>query len=106
MGVATDPLRLVPHDHRQLAVRLEPDQPVDHVAAGVLELACPADVGLLVEARLDLDDHEHLLACLGGVDQGVDDRGVAGGAVERLLDREHVRVGGGLLDEPLDRRTE
>ena len=26
---------------------------------------------------------------------------VAGGAVERLLDREHVRVGRGLLDEPL-----
>ena len=30
----------------------------------------------------------------------------AGGAVDRLLDREHVRVGGGLLDERLDRRRE
>ena len=82
-------------------MRLQPDLAVDHVAAGVLELARPADVGLLVEAGLDLDDHQHLLAGLGRVDQGVDDRGVARGAVERLLDREHVRVGGRLLDEPL-----
>ena len=91
---------------RQLAVGLEPDQAVDDVAAGLLELAGPADVGLLVEAGLDLDDHQHLLAGLGGVDERVDDRGVAGGAVERLLDRQHVRVGGGLLDEPLHRRRE
>src|SRR5690625_5846985 len=53
-------------------------------------LPISGDVGLLVEAGLDLDDGEHLLAGLGRVDEGVDDRGVAGGAVERLLDREHV----------------
>ena len=100
------PVGLVAHHHRQLAVRLEPDQAVDDVAAGLLELAGPADVGLLVEAGLDLDDHQHLLAGLGGVDEGVDDRGVARGAVERLLDRQHVRVGGGLLDEPLHRGGE
>ena len=106
VGVAADAVGLVAHDHRQLAVGLEPDQAVDDVAAGLLELAGPADVGLLVEARLDLDEHQHLLAGLGGVDERVDDRGVAGGAVERLLDRQHVRVGGGLLDEPLHARGE
>ena len=100
------PVGLVAHHHRQLAVGLQADQAVDHVAAGVLELAGPADVGLLVEAGLDLDDHQHLLAGLGGVDERVDDRRVARGAVERLLDREHVRVGGRLLDEPLDRGAE
>ena len=83
-----------------------PDQAVDDVAARLLELAGPADVGLLVEAGLDLDDHQHLLAGLGGVDQGVDDRRVTGGAVERLLDRQHVRVGRGLLEEALHRRGE
>ena len=100
------PVGLLAHHHRQLAVGLQPDQAVDHVAAGVLELARPADVGLLVEAGLDLDDHQHLLAGLGRVDEGVDDRGVARGAVERLLDREHVRVGGRLLDERAARRCE
>jgi hypothetical protein len=34
----------------------------------------PANVGLLVEAGLDLDDDQHLLARAGCVDQGVDDR--------------------------------
>ena len=99
--VAPDPLGLVAHHHRQLAVRLQADLPVDDVAARVLELAGPADVRLLVEARLQLDEHEHLLAGLGRVDQRLDDRGVAGGAVQRLLDRQHVRVVRGLLDEPL-----
>ena len=112
VGIAADAamtvagVALVADDHRELAVGLEPDDAVDDVAAGLLELACPADVGLLVEARLDLDDHQHLLAGLGGVDEGVDDRGVARRAVERLLDRQHVRVGGGLLDEALHRGGE
>ncbi len=106
VGVAADALGLVAHDHRQLAVGLQPDQPVDDVAARLLQLAGPADVGLLVEPGLDLDDHQHLLAGLGGIDQGVDDRGVAGGAVQRLLDREHVRIGRRLLEEPLDRCRE
>ena len=85
---------------------LEPDDAVDHVDAGVLELAGPADVGLLVEAGLDLDDGEHLLAGLGRVDEGVDDRAVAAGAVEGLLDRQHPGVGRGLLDERLHRGRE
>ncbi len=87
-------------------MRLEPHQPVDDVHAGLLQLARPADVGLLVEAGLDLHQRHDLLAGLGGVDQRVDDRGVAGRAVERLLDRQHVRVGRGLLDEPLHARGE
>ena len=41
VGVAADALGLVADHHRQLAVRLQADQPVDHVAAGVLELAGP-----------------------------------------------------------------
>ena len=93
--VPPDLVALLPDHQRGLAVRLQPDQAVDHVAAG-----------LLVEARLDLDEHHHLLAGLGGVDERVDDRRVAGGAVQRLLDGQHVRVGGGLLDEPLHARVE
>ncbi len=85
---------------------LEPDQPVDHVHAGLLQLARPSDVRLFVEPGLDLDEGHHLLAGLGGVDQGVDDRGVTRGPVQGLLDGQHVRVGRGLLDEPLHRRRE
>ena len=85
---------------------LQPDEPVDDVHAGLLELARPDDVGLLVEPRLDLDEREHLLARLGGVDQRLDDRAVARGAVQRLLDGEHVGVGGRLLEERLHARRE
>ena len=99
--VAADALGLVTDDERELAVGLQPDEPVHDMAAGLLQLPRPLDVGLLVEAGLDLDDDQHLLARLRGVDEGVDDRGVAGGPVEGLLDREDVRVRRGLLDEPL-----
>ena len=106
VAVAAQPVGLLPDDEAQLGVRLQPDDAVDDVDAGVLELAGPRDVVLLVEAGLDLDDREHLLARLGGVDEGVDDRGVAARAVERLLDRQHPRVGRGLLDERLHRGRE
>ncbi len=42
---------------------------------------------------------------LGGVDQGADHRRLLAGAVERLLDRDDVRIGGGLLEE-LDHHLE
>ena len=102
VGIATQTVRLVADHQGQLAVRLQPDDAVDDVAAVLLQPARPGDVGLLVEAGLDLDQDEHLLAGLGRVDQGVDDRGVAGRAVERLLDGQHLRVVGGLLEEALD----
>ena len=106
VAVAADGRALLAHDQRHLAVRLQPDQAVDHVHARLLQRARPGDVGLLVEPRLDLDQRDDLLAGLGRVDQRVDDRRVAGGAVQRLLDREHLRVGRGLLDEPLHARGE
>ena len=87
-------------------MRLEPDQAVDDVGAGVLQLARPDDVGLLVEAGLDLDQDDDLLAALGRADEGLDDRRIAGRPIEGHLDREDVRIVGGLGDEPLDGRGE
>ena len=104
--VAAQLAALLAHHQGQLAVRLEAHQAVDDVAAGLLERARPDDVGVLVEPGLDLDQDEHLLARLGRVHQGVHDRRVAAGAVERLLDRAHVGVGGGLLEERLHRGGE
>ena len=85
---------------------LQPDQAVDDVHAGLLELARPHDVRGLVEARLHLDEREHLLARLGRVDERLHDGAVAGGAVQRLLDGQHVRVLRGLLEERLHARGE
>ncbi len=60
---------LAAQHQRRLGVRLEPDDAVDHVHAHLFERAGPADVRLLVEARLELDDGGHLLAVLGGPDE-------------------------------------
>ena len=59
MHVGADRLRLAAHHHRDLGVGLELDEAVDHLHAGALEVARPADVGLLVEARLELDQRRH-----------------------------------------------
>ena len=101
--VAAHGVALAAHDERDLGVRLEADEAVDHVHAGPLERARPLDVVLLVEARLELDEHGDLLAVLGRARERGDDRRVGAGAVERLLDGEHVRVVGRLLEEPQDR---
>ena len=80
---------------------LEADHAVDDVDSGTFQYPRPGDVGLLVESGLDLHDGQHLLAGLSGVNEGVDDGGVARGAVQGLLDGQDLRIVGGLLDEPL-----
>jgi hypothetical protein len=103
VAVAADAVVLAPHHEHHLAVRLQADEPVDDVAARGLERARPFDVRLLVEARLDLDERHHLLAVLRSLDQRAEHAVVAhGGAVERVLDREHVGVARRLLEERLD----
>ena len=60
--VAPQRRALAPHDERDLRVHLETDEAVDDVGAGRLERARPADVVLLVEPRLELDQRRDLLA--------------------------------------------
>ena len=86
------PSHLAADDERRLGVRLERRRAERHVHAGVLELSRPRDVVRLVEARLELDDHRHLLAALRRLDERRDDRRVARRAIERELDRQHLVV--------------
>ncbi len=106
MAVALEAVRLLAHNERELAVRLQSDDAVYDVHTRALELARKCDVRVLVEARLEFDEREHLLAGVRGVDERVDDRRVARRAVERLLDREHLRVGCCLREERLHRSGE
>ena len=104
--VVADAVALAAHDEDALGVGLQRRQAVDDVHAGLLQRAAPLDVRALVEARLDLDEADRLLAALGGADQRRDERRVVARAVHGLLDREHVGVVDGLLDEALDRAHE
>ena len=85
---------------------LEAGDAVDDVDAGLLQRLRPVDVGLLVEARFQLDHADRLLTAFGGADQRRHQRRVVAGAVDGLLDRQHVGVGDRLLDEALDRGGE
>ena len=99
MDIGGERAGLAAHHDRQLGVGLELDEAVHHLGAGALEVARPADIGLLVEARLELDQRCHRLAGLGRLRQRADDRAVLGGPIERLLDRHHVGVARRLLQE-------
>ena len=106
VDVAAQARPLAAHDEGGLRVGLEADQAVHDVGAGLLELARPDDVRLLVEAGLDLDQDDDLLAPLGGPDEVAHDRRVAARPVERHLDRQDLGVVRGLGDEALDARGE
>ena len=64
------------------------------------------DVVLLIEPRLQLNNDRHLLPCLGRCRQRADDGRIPRGAVERELDRQHLRIAGRRLQESLHRRAE
>ena len=103
MHVAADAVALAAHDHGDLGVGLEADEPVDDVDALFLEGAGPLDVALFVKARFELYQHRHLLAVAGRFQQSGHGRRIAAHAVEGHLDREHVGVASGSL-EPIDHR--
>ena len=67
--VVADAVALAAHDEDALGVGLQRRQAVDDVHARLLQRAAPLDVRALVEARLDLDQADGLLAALGGADQ-------------------------------------
>ena len=99
VGVGDELARLAADHGRDLGVGLPVDEAVDHLRAGAFQAAGLADVGGLVEAGLELDERGDRLARLGRLAERGDDRAVARGAVERLLDRQHVGVERGLVQE-------
>ena len=84
---------LAADDQAELGMGLQFDEAVDDVDAGVFQIARPADVGGLVETRLQLHDRGDRLAGLHRFLQRLDDRAVARRSVERPLDGHDVRVG-------------
>ena len=95
---------LAAHDERHLGVRFVADHAVDHVGTHFLEARRPVEVRLLVKARHELHHHGDFLAAAGRVDEDLHQLAVGAGAVDRLLDRDDLRVGGRRADEVDDRR--
>ncbi|MCY1229563.1 hypothetical protein D9M72_419320 [compost metagenome] len=84
---------LAPHDQQHLGVALVADHAVDHVCASGFQALGPVDVGFLVKARQQLHHHRDFLAVARGGHQRFHDQRLIAGAIDRLLDRDHVGVG-------------
>ena len=56
MAIGDEAAALAPHDHGQFAMRLQFDEAEHHLRAGPFEIARPANIGLLVETRLQFDE--------------------------------------------------
>ena len=69
MDVVAHAIALAAHDEDALRVRLERRVAVDDVHARLLQARAQRDVRALVEARLELDQADRLLAALGRRDQ-------------------------------------
>ena len=102
MHVPAEHVALAPDDERHLGVHLQVREAVDDVNARLLQGARPFDVPVLVEAGLQLDEADALLAVLGALDQRRDEWAVPARPVDRSLHRDHVRVAGGGLHERLE----
>ena len=77
VDIAADALFLGAHHQGDLAVGLEPRHAVNHVSPRPLQPTAPVDVVFLVEPGLQLQQHRHLLARVGGLRQGGDDGRIA-----------------------------
>ena len=106
VGIAPHAGALAPLDQDDFAVYLQVLDGIDDLDPLALQQVGVLDVLLLVEARLQLDEHRDLLAVFGGVDQRVDDLRVLGRAVERDGNPLDPGVDGRLaqeVDEVLER---
>ncbi len=93
MNVAAQHAPFAPDHHAHLRVRLVADHAVDDLRAGGLQLVGEFDVRLLVEARAQFDDDEHVFARVGRVHQRLRYGRIEAGAIQRLPDRQHVGIG-------------
>src|SRR5262245_967080 len=74
--------------------------------ASLLQRSRPLDVAQLVEAGLELDEADRLLALLRTLDERADEDAVLARAVDGGLHRDHTRIAHGGLGEHLEARDE
>ena len=99
MHISPQRAALTAHHHADLGMRLQFDEAIHHLNARPLQIARPFDVGGLVETGLQFHESRNRLASFRRADQRLDDGRILRCAIERLLDRNHTGVGGGLTQE-------
>ena len=103
VDVAFEPAVLAAHHQRHLAMSLVADDAVYDVRAGFLQLARKRYVRSFVEPCAQLDQHGYFFASLRRGYEAFRQRRVRRRAIQRLLDRKHIGIVGGAVDEVDDR---
>ena len=93
------------HEHH-LGMGLQPNHAVHDMHTRSFEPASPLNIRGLIEPRLQLHQHGNLHPALRGADQAPKDRAVGSRAIQRHLDRLHMRVVSRLGDEGLNAARE
>ena len=69
------------------------------MAAGFFQTTRPEDIVFLIETRLQLNQYRYLLAVFRSTRQRSNDRTVAAHTVQRLLNRQHLRIIGSIAHQ-------
>src|SRR5262245_24357415 len=97
MHITANVVPFAPHNQTTLSVDFVTDETVNDMDPRFFKLACPKDVIGFVESRSQFDNGSDLFAVPDRILEGADDSGIAPGAIECLLNRQHIRVSRGLL---------
>ena len=97
--VTPQPLTLAPQHQNHLGVRLITHHAVHDMRAGVLQPGSDVDIFRLVKTRTQLHHHRHLLPRAGGGNQHIRQGRIGTGTIQRLLDRQHIRIFRRLADK-------
>jgi len=90
MDIGGEAAALAADDQRQFGVGLQFEETIDHLHAGAFESRAQRILASSSKRDLQLDQRGDRLSGFGGLRQRPHDGRVVGGAVERLLDRDHI----------------
>ena len=105
MDVASVAAVLAAQDHQHLGVGFVAEHAVDDMGADFLQARGDIEIRFLVETRHQFDHHRHFLTRARRAQQVFHQHRACAGAIDGHLDRHHLRIVGGLLQE-LDHRGE
>lgn len=105
VDVWTETAAFLTDDKRHLRVGFQFDEAVNDLHAGALQVPGPSNVALFVEAGLELDERGDGFSRFRCCNQCFDNRRILACPVQRLLDRDDIRIGCRLPDK-LDHHIE
>ena len=102
VGIPAKTVAFSSNDQRKFAVGLQSHDAVGNMHAMFFKDTGQSHIVAFIKSGTQLDQAGNLLSGFRRVDQALDERGVAGGSVQRLFDGHHFVVVSGITDEPFD----